>query len=224
MSEVGYVTEVSCGKIERMTQRFRRPVFTDPASFDQREGGADPADISQAARDSAHALIQQGRRTADPETTERFVRLAETEGIEAIAELWAHSPARSLAGGLWRIFALRAAAQKSPERMSEYYRLGRTPSASAAIAGVPEPPTAEEMTRLADMLLAGMYAGEIDVAFDRAGAFCRVIARGQALWADQHRHHTEADAHRLTAKASQLITTADELESVARAYRAGTLD
>lgn len=207
-----------------MSQRFRRPVFTDPATFDQREGGADPADISQAARDSAHALIQRGRRDADPEATQRFVRLAETEGLEAIAELWSHSPARSLAGSLWRIYALRTATAKNPERMSEYFRLGRTAAAPTAIAGVPEPPTAEEMTKLADMLLAGMYSGEVDVAFDRAAAFCRVIARGQALWADRHSSHHDDDARRLTARASRLISTADDLENAARAHRAGTLD
>ncbi|GAA1803182.1 hypothetical protein [Nesterenkonia flava] len=204
-------------------QRFRRPVYSDPASFDRREGGADPAEISQAAHDTAHALINRGRGTADPEVTERFVRLAETEGIEAIAELWSHSPARSLAGSLWRIYALRSAVQKSPERMSEYYRLGRSHSAPSVIAGVADPPTAEEMTRLADMLLAGMYSGDVDVAFDRAAAFCRVIARGQALWADRH-HVAPAEARRLTSKASQLVGTAEELESSARAYRAGTLD
>ncbi|WP_235180977.1 hypothetical protein [Nesterenkonia sp. AN1] len=67
--------------------------------------------------------------------------------------------------------------------MSEYYQLGKTDSAPHAIAGVAEPPTAQEMNRLADLVLAGMYRGDIDSAFDRAGAFCRVIARGQALWA-----------------------------------------
>ena len=207
-----------------MSHRFRRPAYSDPASFDRREGGADPADISQAAHDTAHALVDQGRSAADPEATERFIRLAETEGIQAIAELWAHSPPRSLAGAMWRVYALRAAVQKSPERMSEYYRMGRSHSAPAAIAGVPEPPTAEEMTRLADMILAGMYAAEIDVAFDRAGAFCRVIARGQALWADSGRTAPDDDPDRLTAKANRLVRTAEELESSARAYRAGTLD
>ena len=206
-----------------MSHQFRRPAYNDPASFDRREGGADPADISQAAHDTAHALIDQGRNAADPETTERFIRLAETEGIQAIAELWADSPPRSLAGSLWRIYALRAAVQRSSERMSEYYRLGRSHSVPAAVAGVPEPPTADEMTKLADMILAGMYAGDIDVAFDRAAAFCRVIARGQALWADTRRPEPE-DAQRMTSKANQLVTTAEELESSARAHRAGTLD
>ncbi|WP_044496603.1 hypothetical protein [Nesterenkonia massiliensis] len=204
--------------------RYRRPAYSDPATFDRREGGADPADISQAAHDTAHALVTRGRNAADPEATARFVRLAETEGLEAIAELWSHSPPRSLAGSLWRIYALRSAVQKNPQRMSDYYRLGRSHSAPAAIAGVPEPPTAEEMTRLADQVLAGMYSGEVDVAFDRASAFCRVIARGQALWADRHADISPQDALRLTARASQLVTTAEELESSARAYRAGTLD
>lgn len=206
------------------TPRYRRPAYTDPSVFDQREGGADPALISQAAHDSAHALIRQGRDAADPEVTERFVKLAETEGIEAIAELWADSPPRSLAGSLWRIYAIRAATQKNAERMSEYYRMGRSDAVPHAVAGVPEPPTAEEMTRLADMVLAGMYTGDIDVAFDRAAAFCRVVARGQALWAGRHEDVSPEDAQRLTSRADQLLGTAEDLEGSARAFRAGTLD
>lgn len=200
-----------------------RPALSEPASFDRREGGADPAAISQAAHDSAHALVNAGRQAGDPELTERFVRLAETEGIDAVAELWSHSPAHSLAGSLWRIYALRTAVHASPERMSEYYRLGRTHSAPHAIAGIADPPTAEEMTRLADRVLAGMHQGDVDVAFDRAAAFCRVIARGQALWADKH-HLSKEEARQLTSKANQLVRTAEDLERSARSYRAGTLD
>ncbi|MCH8563342.1 hypothetical protein LSI54_07095 [Nesterenkonia sp. AY15] len=204
--------------------RHRRPSYTEPAAFDQREGGADPAIISQAAHDTAHALVFHGRDSDDPEVTERFIRLAETEGIEAIAELWADSPAHSLAGGLWRIYAIRAAVNKDPQRMSEYYQLGKTDSAPHAIAGVAEPPTAQEMDRLADLVLAGMYRGDIDSAFDRAGAFCRVIARGQALWAGGSEEHSPESARRLTERADQLLRTAEELESAARGCRAGTLD
>lgn len=206
------------------TPQHRRPKFTEPAVFDQREGGADPAAISQAAHDTAHALVYHGRDSEDPEITERFIKLAETEGIEAIAELWSDSPPRSLAGSLWRIYAIRAAVQKNAERMSEYYRLGRSDSVPHAVAGVAEPPTAEEMTRLADMVLAGMYTGDIDVAFDRAAAFCRVVARGQALWAGRHEKVSPEDARRLTSRADQLLRTAEDLEGSARAFRAGTLD
>ncbi|WP_147104274.1 hypothetical protein [Nesterenkonia populi] len=203
--------------------RFRRPAYNDPASFDRREGGADPAAISQAAHDSAHALVDAGRSAGDPDLTARFVRLAETEGIDAVAGLWAHSSAHSLAGSLWRIYALRTAVHSSPERMSEYYQLGRSDSAPHVIAGIAEPPTAEEMTRLADRVLSGMHDGDIDVAFDRAAAFCRVIARGQALWTDRQRLSKE-DARQLTSRANQLVRTAEELERSARSYRAGTLD
>lgn len=206
------------------TPQHRRPKFTEPAVFDQREGGADPAAISQAAHDTAHALVYHGRDSEDPEITERFIKLAETEGIEAIAELWSDSPPRSLAGSLWRIYAIRAAVQKNAERMSEYYRLGRSDSVPHAVAGVAEKPTAEEMTRLADMVLAGMYTGDIDVAFDRAAAFCRVVARGQALWAGRRERVSPEDARRLTSRADQLLRTAEDLEGSARAFRAGTLD
>nr|WP_261624194.1 hypothetical protein [Nesterenkonia sp. GX14115] len=190
--------------------RHRRPQMKDSDFFDAREGGADPAFISQAAQDSAHALVDRGRQSDDPEITERFVRLAETEGIEAIAELWQDSPPRSLAGSLWRIFAVRSAVQKDPERMAEYFRLGRGNTTTAAIAGVPEPPDSDEMLHLADRVLAGMYVGEIDVAFDRAAAFCRVIARGQTL-----ANGTDS---------TDLITAATDLEASAQAYRAGRLD
>lgn len=192
------------------TPRHRRPQMKASDFFDAREGGADPAFISQAAQDSAHALVDRGRQSDDPEITERFVRLAETEGIEAIAELWKDSPPRSLAGSLWRIFAIRAAVQKDPQRMAEYFRTGRGNSTTAAIAGVPEPPDAEEMLSLADRVLAGMYVGEVDVAFDRAAAFCRVIARGQSL-------STGADS-------ADLVAAATDLEASAQAYRAGRLD
>ncbi|GAB3190274.1 hypothetical protein [Nesterenkonia suensis] len=206
------------------TARHRRPKMIDPAAFDQQEGGADPATIAQAAHDTAHALVYHGRDSDDPEVTERFIKLAETEGIEAIAELWSDSPAHSLAGSLWRIYAIRAAVQENPRRLAEYYDAGRGHGTTAAIAGVPEPPTADEMTKLADMVLAGMYTGEIDVAFDRAAAFCRVIARGEAHWADSH-DGTAADvARRMTTRADQLVRTAEELEASARAFRAGTLD
>lgn len=114
--------------------------------------------------------------------------------------------------------------QKNAERMSEYYRLGRSDSVPHAVAGVAEPPTAEEMTRLADMVLAGMYTGDIDVAFDRAAAFCRVVARGQALWAGRHERVSPEDARRLTSRADQLLRTAEDLEGSARSFRAGTLD
>ncbi|GAB3182023.1 hypothetical protein GCM10027060_13990 [Nesterenkonia halophila] len=206
------------------TPRHRRPKMTEPAVFDNQEGGADPAVISQAAHDTAHALVHHGRDSEDPEITERFVRLAETEGIEAIAELWSDSPAHSLAGSLWRIYAIRAAVQADPDRMAAHYQAGRSASTPEVIAGVPEPPTAEEMTKLADMVLAGMYSGDIDVAFDRAAAFCRIIARGQAHSADEERAGTHQEAARLTSRAGQLVRTAEELESSARAQRAGTLD
>ncbi|WP_258934521.1 hypothetical protein [Nesterenkonia pannonica] len=107
--------------------------------------------------------------------------------------------------------------------MSEYYQLGRSHSAPHAIASIADPPTAEEMTRLADRVLSGMHDGDVDVAFDRAAAFCRVIARGQALWADQ-RGVSSGDAQRLTSRANQLVRTAEELELSARSYRVSTLD
>ena len=53
------------------------------------------------------------------------MKLADEQGLEAIAEMWAESPARSLPGALWRLYALRAATVQDPERISVYFKAGK---------------------------------------------------------------------------------------------------
>lgn len=150
--------------------RPHKPIpLGDFAAFN---GGADPARVSEAAHLAARALVSKGRSSDDPEVTERLVRLADQQGLEAIAEMWAESPARSLPGVLWRLYALRAATQHEPERVAVYFAQGKdTAQVSHVVAGVAEPPGAEELKAMADAVLSGAFDGDFDVALERTAAF-----------------------------------------------------
>src|SRR5690349_6303866 len=100
-------------------------------------GGEDPARVSDAADRAANLLVRGARGTDDPEVAERVLHLAESEGIEAIAEVWAGSPADSLAGCLWRLFVLRSWVYADPVGVARQYDAGRrTAQVARVVAGV----------------------------------------------------------------------------------------
>ncbi|MBW4095762.1 MAG: hypothetical protein HIU81_10515, partial [Acidobacteria bacterium] len=148
--------------------RHHKPMLFAPADFDPFAGGPDPARVSEAAHLAAQALVHHGRKSDDPEVTKRLVKLADQQGLESIAELWAQSPARSLPGALWRLYALRAATQAEPERIAAFFKAGKdTAQVSHVVAGVAEPPGAPEINNMADAILSGAFDGEFDVALER---------------------------------------------------------
>jgi hypothetical protein len=181
--------------------------------------------VSEAAHLAAQALVRRGRDSDDPKVTKRLVKLADEQGLDAIAEMWAESPARSLPGALWRLYALRAATMQNSERISVYFKAGRdTAQVSHVVAGAAEPPGADEMKQMADAILSGAFDGDFDVALERSAAFCRVVALGQATIADSAEHASESHASKLTRSSHQLVKTAEDLEHAANAWRLGELD
>ena len=205
--------------------RHHKPKPFTPQDFANFAGGADPARVSEAAHLAAQALVHHGRRTDDPEITRRLVELADRQGLESIAELWAESPARSLPGALWRLYALRAAVQQDPERVAAYYAAGKdVAQVSKVVAGVAEPLGATEVRGMADTILSGAFQGDFDVALERFAAFCRVVALGQTHHADDAEAAHSGRATALTRNARQLVRTAEDLEASARAWRRGELD
>ncbi|WP_104109886.1 MULTISPECIES: hypothetical protein [unclassified Arthrobacter] len=205
--------------------RPHKPVPFSPADFENYAGGIDPARVSEAAHLAARALVHGGRESNDPDVTKRLVKLADKQGLEAIAELWAASPARSLPGALWRLYALRAATLQDPEGISVFFRAGQQRAQAAnAVAGVAEPPGAEEITIMANAILSGAFDGDFDMALDRSAAFCRVVALGQAIIATEREAAHGEHASVLTKKAHQLVRTAEDLEGAAKAWRNGELD
>ena len=216
---------LSTGSASSAPRRHHKPKPFAPLDFDPFEGGADPARISEAAHLSAQALVRSGRESKDPQVTERLVKLADEEGLEVIAELWAKSPAHSLPGALWRLYAIRAATVANAETLAAWFAAGQVRAqVERVVAGAAEPPGAAELLDMADSILSGAFDGEFDVALDRTAAYCRVVALGQAEHADAAALSHEARAVKMTRNAANLIKTAEDLEFAASAWRRGELD
>ncbi len=206
-------------------KRPRRPMFLEPAQQDELAGELDPALRSEIAHTTAAALVNQGRATADPAVVARLVALVETEGLDIVAALWADSPASTLPGALWRLYVLREWVRRDPRTVAERYRLGvGAAPVHEVVAGVADMPGPDDVRAAADAVLSGVYAGDLDVALERAGAFCRVLAAGAAFDADHLDDVDPRGATRLTRGASALLRTAEELEAAAASWRAGTLE
>ena len=205
--------------------RPRRPASLDPVQAAQVPGGVDPAARAQAAHVTAHALLGRGHEAGiDAEEVRRLVRLVETEGVDTVASLWADSAGDSLPGALWRLYMLREWIRRAPLEVADRYALGsRRAEVADAVAGLPHPPTPEEVAALADAVLTGAVTADLDVALDRAAAFYRVVGTGTALDADLHELPHGPEAETATRRAANLVRTAEELRHAARRARAGDL-
>ncbi|WP_434967495.1 hypothetical protein [Janibacter indicus] len=195
--------------------RPRRPLHFGPDAMEAHGGTLpDPAETAAAAHAAAQTVVEAGRGGASPETTARLVRLVEDIGIDTLAQLWADRPARSLPGALWRVYVLRAWIQRAPEVAAREYAAGMAVAqVNHAIAGVVDPPGADEVRDLSDRILGGIFDGDLAVALERAAAFCRVVATGRASLDDGD-----------VAAAAAMVGTAEDLEASARLWRAGSLD
>lgn len=164
-----------------MTRQHHRPMKPGDRFFDDLLGGTDPALVSEAADRAATLLVRGARDSGDSAVAERLLRLADTEGIETIAELWAGSPADSLAGCLWRLFVLRAWVYADPVSAAHEFEEGRARAQVArVVAGVAEPPGPDELKAMVDQVLTGIAAGDFADVLFRAAAFARVVAAGRA--------------------------------------------
>jgi hypothetical protein len=171
------------------------------AFFDDVEGGVDPALVTEAADRAAQLLVRGARESDDEAVAERLLHLADTEGIEAVAEVWAGSPADSLAGCLWRLYLLRAWVHAEPVRAAGEFEEGRTRAPVArVVAGVAEPPGPEELKAMVDEVLRGIASGDFADVLFRGAAFARVVAAGRAGRADS----VHDDVRRMLAVAEQL--------------------
>jgi hypothetical protein len=189
-----------------MTERpHHKPLTPGDRFFEAIEGGRDPALVAEAADRAAQLIVRGARGPEQAEIGERLTHLAETEGIETIAELWSGAAADSLAGCLWRLFLLRQWVYADPAGVARQFEAGRLHAPVAgAVAGVADPPGPEELKTMVDHVLRGIAMSEfVDVLF-RAAAFARVVATGRAA--------LDVPAE----EASRMQTLADQLESAAR--------
>jgi len=194
-------------------QRPRRPVMPGDAVFDEMPGGEDPALRSEVAHRTAALLVRGARSEQDEAVVERIVHLADEQGLDTVADLWASAPPDSLPGALWRLYLLRSWVQSDPVTAAHEFATGRRHApVQEVVAGVVEPPGPTEVRELADTVLRGVVVGDLSTTLHRAAAFTRICASGRAELPDR-------DA----ASAARLVTLADDLESAARAERSGLL-
>ncbi len=196
-----------------MTDRpHHRPTTPGDRFFESIEAGADPAVVAEAA-DRAATLIVRGAREADQEAIgERLLHLADTEGIETIAELWSGAPADSLAGCLWRLYLLRQWVYADPVGVAREFDAGRLHAEVATtVAGVADPPGPAELQTMVDQVLRGIAGSDFADILFRAAAFARVVATGRAALPGP------------TADAARMSTLAEQLETAARAELAHAL-
>jgi hypothetical protein len=200
--------------------RHHRPALPGAQHFEALVGAADPAARSEAA-DRCAALLVRGARDHDDETlVARVVALADTEGLDTLADLWSGSPADSLAGCLWRLYLLRSWVYADPAAAAREFDAGRghTP-VHEAVAGVVDPPGPDEVRQLVDLVLRGVARGDFADTLWRAAAFARVVAAGRA--------HLDPTApggeYSADLRAAKLLTMAEQLEHAARLEQDGRL-
>lgn len=188
-------------------RQHHRPMKPGAEFFAEILGGEDPARVSEAADRAANLLVRGARGSDDPAIAERVLHLAETEGIETIAELWAGSPADTLAGCLWRLFVLRSWVYADAAAVAREYDAGRrTAHVAQVVAGVADPPGPEELRTMVDEVLRGITGSDFADVLFRAAAFARVVATGRAVLDDA----SDEDVQRMLRLAEQLEAAGHE--------------
>lgn len=192
----------------------RRPSFRDPSALEALGEPSDPIAELHAAHETAAALLHTGRAAEDPAVTARLIALTDDIGLGTLADLWASRPARTLPGALWRLYLLREWVGTDPHGAAREYAAGiRFTEPNHAVAGV-EPPGPDEVRRVADEILRGVFDGDFAVALERAAAFCHVVASGRA---------DVTDGTRAVFQAGRLQVMAADLSAAARLWRDGKL-
>jgi len=157
----------------------RRPSYQPPAALEALGVRSDPFTIIQAAHETALALLHTGRAADDPAVAQRLVAIVDEVGLDTLADLWADRPARSLPGALWRLYLLREWTRADPDGAARDYAAGiRFNEPDHAVAGV-DPPGPDEIRRVADQILRGVFTGDFAIALERAAAFCNVVSSGR---------------------------------------------
>jgi hypothetical protein len=166
-------------------REHHRPMQPGDRFFDAIESGTDPARVREAADQAATLLVRGARGSEDPATAERLLHLADSEGIETIAEVWSGAPADTLAGCLWRLFLLRSWVHAAPAQVAREFEAGRARAQVArVVAGVADPPGPDELRAMVDEVLRGIAGSDFADVLFRAAAFARVVATGRAALPD----------------------------------------
>lgn len=193
--------------------------------LDRNFAAEDPAEMSRMAHATASALLTRVREEPTDAIANRLVAFTDEHGIDTIAELWSHAPARSLPGALWRLHLIQLAIHSDPQTAALLYERGRAElrSADEVIAGAPTPASPAELVTLIDTILRGVFRGDFAVALERAAAFCRVQAAGATHAADDYEATEPERASAFTRRALRLSVYAEDLAAAAALWRRDAL-
>lgn len=196
-------------------RRPRRPGFLPPAALETLGGRTDPIEALHAAHESAAVLLHAGRATDDPAVTERLVALVDQIGLDTLADLWARRPARTLPGALWRLYVLHTWVLTDPYGAAREYAAGiRFTEPNHVVAGAGDPTGPDEVRRVTDEILRGVFDGDFAIALERAAAFCHVVAAGRA---------DVSSGAEAAIQAARMQTMAEDLAACARLWRSDDL-
>lgn len=201
---------------EQPSHRHHRPVLPGAAHFEAITDDPDPAARTEAADRCATLLVRGARGTDDETVVARVIHLADSEGLDTLADLWSGSPADSLAGCLWRLYLLRSWVYVDPLAAAAEYDAGRrhTP-VHEVVAGVVDPPGPDEVRQLLDTVLRGVARGDFADTLFRAAAFARVVAAGRAHLAATSSAADGTTTYASDLSAAKLVTVAEQLEHAA---------
>ncbi|GMA29331.1 DNA-directed RNA polymerase subunit beta [Arenivirga flava] len=209
-----------------MADDFHKPTLFAGHRFDVFEGAPDPAQRTRAAHETAQALLARVREGADPAVVERLVHFTDEHGLETVAELWSHTRAETLPGALWRVYLTRAFITHDATESSWLFQRGvdELGTIDPVVAGAADPAGPADVLELSDLILRGVFDGDLAIALERAASFCRLAARGSTSVANDLEATEPERAERLTRRALRLSSMADELTAAARLWNDGTLD
>lgn len=205
-----------------MTDHTRTPRPVLAANIErlaESAAGGEPHARMELAHATAAAVVGAGRADEPGTSVDRVVRLAETVGLETLAELWRDASSDTLPGALWTLYLLRTWCLTNGAEVARLYRAGRgLAPVDEVVAGVHDDADPEAVGGLADSVLTGVYGGDLAVALERGAAFFRVVAAGREHLAEEG----SAGAEELL-RAARNRACADSLTRAARGWRAGTL-
>lgn len=192
-----------------------RPVTPGSNYFESVESGLAPDERREMADRTAAVVVRGARSSGDEAVAERVLHLADEEGLEVLADLWAGSPGDSLAGALWRLYVVRAWIHADPVRAARAYDAGKsTAQVSRVVAGVADPPGPAELCAGIDEVLRGIATGDFADVLWRAAAVVHVLAAGRVL----SEHSSQS-----VRESASMITLAEELERAGHLELAGSL-
>lgn len=209
-----------------MANDFHRPTRFPNERFEAYQGADDPAALSRAAHDTASALLSRVRASGETEVLDRLTAFTDEHGIDTVAELWAHATAHSLPGTLWRLYVIRGLITQDANSTAYIFRRGleEDTTIDTAVAGPSIPTGPDEIQSLVDEILRGVFAGDFNVALDRAAAYCRIMARGCTALADSHDVAEPERAALLTRRALRYSQYSEDFLASGKLWRHGELD